>query len=145
MTTDLDEAGAPSAGAPPPRRIPRGTRSQPAKPVNAVVRVENLSDLTLEWTNDEKVMELGTYFDPATSNLSMSYNIHGLQPVIRKGTKFLLKDANNNYYQWDCETPGLWLITNARTLDAALDEIIYHPVLMETERMGHNLEGNRRG
>ncbi|KAI8627446.1 hypothetical protein F5Y19DRAFT_179305 [Xylariaceae sp. FL1651] len=144
-----DEARAPEA-APTPRpgrRIPRGTPLQPAKPVPKVVEVNGLGDLTSDWTNDEKDLWLEMYFNPGTSNLSMSYNIQGLQPVIRKinGTQFLLRDANNNFYQWDSDEPGLYLIVDATDLSSALDLIIYHPIMMETQRIGHNLLGNKSG
>ncbi|KAF5003954.1 hypothetical protein FDECE_9543 [Fusarium decemcellulare] len=140
-----DLASAPEAGATPRLGIPRGTREHPAKPVDKVVPVPNLADLTKDWTNDEKAMEIKLYFDPATSNLSMTYNIRGLQPVIREveGTNFLLKDENGNYYQWNSEIPGLYRLMTATSQDEALDQIIYHPILMETQRIGHNALGLR--
>ncbi|KAF7557603.1 hypothetical protein G7Z17_g524 [Cylindrodendrum hubeiense] len=143
--TDENLAGASEAGATTRRGIPWGTRERPAKPISNVSPVPNLADLTKDWTNDEKAMEIKMYFDPATSNLSMSYNICGLQPVIREveGTNFLLKDENDNFYRWNSEIPGLYRLMNATTQDEALDEIIYHPILMEIQRVGHNALGVR--
>ncbi|KAK2601681.1 hypothetical protein QQS21_004756 [Conoideocrella luteorostrata] len=139
--------GIPGSATPMPAlRIPRGTSLEPAKPVPQVFPVENIASLTSDWTNDERVMELKLYFDPTVSNLSMGYNIKGLQPVIRKskGTKFLLKDANDNFYQWDCgDDLGLYWITDARTLKDALEAIIYQPLSMKLQRVGNNLVGNR--
>lgn len=137
-------AGASEAGVSRPS-IPRGTRDRPAKPVNKAVPVPDLADLTPEWTNDEKDMEIKMYFNPATTNLSMSYNIRGLQPVIRQvgGTNYLLKDESDNFYQWNSDTPGLYRMMDAMNLDEALDQIIFHPILMRIERVGHDALGAR--
>ncbi|TKW55988.1 hypothetical protein CTA1_11369 [Colletotrichum tanaceti] len=131
--------GASGAGASRPS-IPRGTRDQPAKPVDRAVPVPDLADLTPEWTNDQSDMEIKMYFNPATTNLSMSYNIRGLQPVIRQvgGTRYLLKDEGDNFYRWDSDIPGLYRVMDATNMDEALDQIIFHPILMRVERVGHD-------
>ncbi|KAF7533341.1 hypothetical protein G7054_g7174 [Neopestalotiopsis clavispora] len=86
-------------------------------------------------------MQIG-FFDPRYSNPAWSFNLRGLQPVIRvvnHGRFYLLKDEEDNFCRWDCEDWDLWLIVKATNLEEALDQIIYHPIMMETEVIGNNL------
>ncbi|USP74396.1 tetratricopeptide repeat protein 1 [Curvularia clavata] len=60
--------------------------------------------LRKSWTNDPKELYLEYCFDPRLDiNLAKDFNVDGLCPVVRaiNDDRFILRDANKQYYLWD--------------------------------------------
>ncbi|KAM0229088.1 hypothetical protein ACHAPO_010243 [Fusarium lateritium] len=78
------------------------------------------------WSNNPNHLAIATYFDPTKPNLGADFGLIGLQPVIRdtKSDKFLLKDAQDTFYQWSIQDGNMWQLEDMQDAAQAVAAIM---------------------